>query len=93
MARRPRPLQGALTSPVNMTGDRPVFDTTFYAFLSSLVLALNEAIAARQMVTSAGAPTASDVPDGEFRVWKNTGAGTVRLFVNDGGTLRSTLLS
>jgi hypothetical protein len=43
--------------------------------------------------TGAGAPTAADIPNGSSKVWKNTGDGTVKLYYNDGGTLKSVTLS
>jgi len=68
-------------------------EQNYYAFLKSLVPVVAELKARGTMITSTTTPTASDIPDGEFRVWKNTGAGTVRLYVNDGGSLKSALLS
>ena len=63
--------------------------------LTLAVLAgLRRAVADRlSVVTSAAAPTVTDIPDGEFRIWKNTTAGTVRLYANDSGTLRSVQLT
>lgn len=91
MAQRPNVLQGADSSPIDLrTG---AFRSVFYVFLKSLADAVNADITARQMVTASGAPAASDIPEGESRVWKDTGAGTVRLYVNDGGTLKSVLLT
>lgn len=34
-------------------------------------------------------PTTSDIPPGQWRVWKNTSTGAVKLWVNDAGTLKS----
>lgn len=70
-----------------------VMDQEYYLFLKQLATAAGEMRRQLSMVTSAGAPTAADIPANETRVWKNTGAGTVRLYVNDGGTLKSVVLS
>jgi hypothetical protein len=70
-----------------------VLDDAYYLFLSQLLKVIADLAARTEMVTSAGAPAATDIPAGQSRVWKNTGAGTVRLYVNDGGTLKSVLLS
>lgn len=67
-----------------------VFDPTWYFFLAQLLRAVSDRTT---MVTSSTTPTATDIPASESRVWKNTGAGTVRLYVNDGGTLKSVVLS
>ena len=37
--------------------------------------------------SSASAPTATNIPAGNFTVWKNTTDGTVKLYANDGGNL------
>ena len=42
--------------------------------------------------SSASAPTATNIPAGNFTVWKNTTDGTVKLYANDGGTLKSIVL-
>ena len=43
--------------------------------------------------SSASAPTATNIPAGNFTVWKNTTDGTVKLYANDGGTLKSVTLT
>lgn len=43
--------------------------------------------------SSASDPTTSNITSGAFAVWKNTGSGTVKLWVNDGGTMKSVALS
>jgi hypothetical protein len=43
--------------------------------------------------SAAGAPTVANIPAGVSEVWKNTGDGTVKLYYNDGGTLKSVTLS
>jgi len=43
--------------------------------------------------TSASDPTSSDITSGCFSVWKNSGSGTVKLWVNDGGTMKSVALA
>lgn len=43
--------------------------------------------------SSAVNPTTADVPNGSWLLWKNTGSGQVRIWANDGGVLKSALLS
>lgn len=43
--------------------------------------------------SAAGAPTAVNIPAGVAEVWKNTSDGTVKLYYNDGGTLKSVALA
>lgn len=46
-----------------------------------------------QWQEKAGAPTATEIPTGYHSVYKNTSNGEMRLWANDGGTLKSVLLS
>jgi len=41
----------------------------------------------------AGDPTAAELAAGKVRVWKNTTSGAVKLWANDGGTLKSVTLA
>lgn len=43
--------------------------------------------------TSASDPTSSDITSGCFSVWKNSGTGTIKLWANDGGTMKSVALA
>lgn len=43
--------------------------------------------------SSASDPATTDITSGAFGVWKNTGSGVVKLWVNDGGTMKSVSLS
>ena len=43
--------------------------------------------------SSASDPTSSTITAGRFGVWKNTTTGTVKLWYNDGGTMKSVTLS
>ena len=43
--------------------------------------------------TSASDPTSSDITSGYFSVWKNSGTGTIKLWANDGGTMKSVALA
>jgi hypothetical protein len=43
--------------------------------------------------SGAGAPSTSNVPAGSFTVWKDTSGGSVRLYYNDSGTLKSVALN
>jgi hypothetical protein len=42
--------------------------------------------------SSASAPTTTNIPDGFSCMWKNTTDSTLKLYANDGGTLKSILL-
>lgn len=42
--------------------------------------------------TSASDPTSTDITSGCFSVWKNSGTGIVKLWTNDGGTMKSIAL-
>jgi hypothetical protein len=41
----------------------------------------------------AATPTTTDIPAGTWAVWKDTSGGTVKLYYNDGGSLKSVTLS
>jgi len=43
--------------------------------------------------SKSGAPTASDIPAGFSKLYEDTAAGTIRLWANHGGTLKSVLLT
>jgi hypothetical protein len=43
--------------------------------------------------TKAGDPTTSDITAGNGRIYKNTSTGAVKLWVNDGGTMKSVALA
>ena len=43
--------------------------------------------------TSSADPTSTDITSGCFSVWKNSGTGTIKLWVNDGGTMKSVALA
>ena len=43
--------------------------------------------------TSASDPTSTDITSGCFGVWKNSGTGTIKLWANDGGTMKSVSLA
>lgn len=43
--------------------------------------------------TSASDPTSTDITSGCFSVWKNSGTGTMKLWANDGGTMKSVALA
>lgn len=81
-------LPGSSTQAVQQPAN--VFDPTWYFFLAQLLRAVSDRTT---MVTSTTTPTTTDIPASEFRVWKDTGGGTVALYVNDGGTLKSVVLS
>lgn len=43
--------------------------------------------------TKAGLPTTSDIAKGKWAVYKDTSGGTVRLWTNDNGTMKSVTLT
>jgi hypothetical protein len=43
--------------------------------------------------TAASDPTSTDITSGCFSVWKNSGTGTIKLWANDGGTMKSVSLA
>ena len=43
--------------------------------------------------TSSADPTSTDITSGCFSVWKNSGTGTIKLWANDGGTMKSVALA
>lgn len=45
------------------------------------------------MLSAAADPTTSTIGAGEWAIYKNTTSGDVKLWVNDGGTLKSVLIS
>lgn len=45
------------------------------------------------MVSAAGDPTNTDISTSNAELWKNTTSGLVKLWVNDGGTMKSVLLT
>jgi len=45
------------------------------------------------MKSKSGAPTASDIPASQWAIYKDTSGGTVKLWVNDAGTLKSVTLT
>ena len=81
----------ALPSPLSAVQNTAsgTVDRVWYAFLAAVKRALADHDARLAIATSTGDPAAGDIPPGEFRVWKNTTSGTLRLWANDGGTLRS----
>ena len=44
-------------------------------------------------ITSTVDPTTSDIASGNGKLWKNTTSGQLKLWANDGGTMKSVLLS
>jgi len=45
------------------------------------------------VLSKVGDPDTSDIPDGKWAIYKNTSSGDVGLWVNDGGVMKSTLLT
>lgn len=43
--------------------------------------------------TKAGIPTAADIPPGGMAVYKDTSGGSLKLYANDGGTIKSVTLT
>lgn len=50
-------------------------------------------LALKTFSSAAADPTTADIPAGEWRVQKNTTSGQLRLWANDGGTIKSVLLT
>ncbi len=84
------------------------FDNTWYATIRALTTQAMSGLADGDLVqydgsgfvnglpkmrSKAGAPTASDIPASRYAVYKNTSDNSVKLWVNDGGTLKSVTLS
>ena len=42
--------------------------------------------------TKAGVPTTSDIAAGNWAIYKDTSGGTIKLYANDGGTIKSVAL-
>lgn len=49
--------------------------------------------AVQNIRSKVGDPLAADLPSGQIGVWKNTTSGALKLWANDGGTLKSITLS
>lgn len=95
----PEPLQlpSVLESPA-ISGNP--YDPIFYKYLQSVrevLVAVSTVVTAHGEVltiqSGAADPTGTDIPDGEFRVWKNTTSGVLKLWANDGGALKSVTLT
>lgn len=43
-------------------------------------------------LTKAGDPTTTDISSGNWAIYKNTSTGAVKLWANDGGTMKSVIL-
>jgi hypothetical protein len=41
--------------------------------------------------TKAGAPTTTDITAGNWAIYKDTGAGTTKIYINDGGTIKASV--
>jgi hypothetical protein len=42
-----------------------------------------------QVNSKAGAPTTSDITSGNWAIYKDTGVGTTKIYINDGGTIKA----
>ena len=77
---------------INGTDYKPV--NGVYTIPTALVgLAEQSGLEIVNVKSAAGAPTTVNIPAGCAEVWKNTSDGTVKLYYNDGGTLKSVTLS
>lgn len=47
---------------------------------------------ATTIISKAGLPTTADIAAGQWAIYKDTSGGTVRLWANDGGTMKSVTL-
>lgn len=86
-----------ILSDVGMqTESNLALNASYYRLLKSFRDVLSELIvtnARQEMTTSTVAPTTDDIPENAFTVWKNSTTPDVRLYVNDGGVLKSVVLS
>lgn len=88
--RKPAPLPSSFTQPLTGNGE---YAREFYTFLKGILDAVISLQGGASVKTSTVTPTVSDIADGDSQIWKNTTSGQLRLYVNDGGVLKSTLLS
>lgn len=58
--------------------------------ITALPLAAN--IVVQAFKTKAGVPTTSDISSGNWAIYKDTSGGTIKLYANDGGTIKSVAL-
>lgn len=68
-------------------------DQEWFAFFKQQADAIRDLQQRLSLKTTAAYPVAADIPAGEVRVWKNSSTGIVRLYANDGGTLKFVALS
>lgn len=47
---------------------------------------------ATTVISKAGVPTTSDIAAGQWAIYKNTSGGTIALYANDGGVIKSVAL-
>lgn len=66
---------------------------TWYTWLSGAAARLDGLSRGATMRSAGSWPAVADIPLDAVQVWKNTGTGQVALYVNDGGTLKSVLLT
>lgn len=71
--------------PIGMDFD----DTVWTQFFELLRKMANQPVFYSQSTN----PGTAGVPNGTWSVWKNTTSGEVRLWANDGGVMKSVLLS
>lgn len=64
----------------------------YYHLTSAQHTALADNVS-RVMLTKAGTPTTSDIAAGNWAVYKDTSGGTVRVWCNDGGVMKSVTLT
>lgn len=50
-------------------------------------------VAITQFKTKAGVPNGTDIPPGFFAIYKDTSGGTLKIYANDGGTIKSVTLT
>lgn len=69
--------------------DDVVYDTEWQQLFVQLRKLVNNPVFHSQATN----PGTAGVPNGTWAVWKNTTSGEVRLWANDGGVMKSVLLS
>lgn len=64
-------------------------DDVFYQFLETLRKQVNQPAFFAQPTD----PGTAGVPSGTWGIWKNTSSGVVKLWVNDGGVMKSVTIT
>ncbi len=77
-------------SIAGLSGDTQPVSAELYKHISGVHAATSRVASIRE---AAANPTTTDIAPGDAHLWKNTTSGQLRLWANDGGTLKSVLFS